>query len=181
MPQGRDPRFPPVGPLWGRQGWPFAPTGQTLPAPGAFLDTERARLIPSGGGGEVIPQGELPRVRSPGGGVPPIWVALAHQYARNIIQLVVSVPNGASTPAAVLESPTDYRNFLQMRNTSATANVFVAFGRFATQNDVLRLEPNVMVLYDMVVPQDDIYMLADDASATCTVEYSTIALPPMTY
>ena len=96
----------------------------------------------------------------------------AHRYAtlNGSINLAV-----ATTSALVLSSPTVRRNFLALRNTSATANVYVEFGNDATTNAVFKLTPGTMVLFDTVCPQDDVFAIADAVSASLSVTYSNLA------
>lgn len=66
------------------------------------------------------------------------------------------------TVAALLAvpSPSQLRSFLGLRNSGAT-NLFVAFGVQATVNSWLRLASNQMVLFDTVVPQDEVWVISD--------------------
>jgi hypothetical protein len=66
---------------------------------------------------------------------------------------------------------------LGFRNTSATSgeNIFIGFGRNATTNSWLRLTPGTIVLFDTVVPQDDLYVIAEAGSPTLSYIYSTFA------
>jgi len=95
-----------------------------------------------------------------------------HRYAR-LTESVATVGNAVS--AIVLPEPTTRRNFLSFRNNSAAANIYVAFGRDASLQSVFRLTPNQILLFDTVVPQDDMYALADAAAAQLVYSYSTIA------
>lgn len=76
--------------------------------------------------------------------------------------------------ALILTTPQGRRNMLAFRNTSATANVYIGFGSAASTNNVFRITPNGMMLFDTVVPQDDIYVIADAVSATLSFAYSNI-------
>jgi hypothetical protein len=94
-----------------------------------------------------------------------------HHYA-NIVTALCSPGNGVS--AKFLDAPTNKRNYLALRNNSATANIYIEFDRDASTHSVIRLTPNTMVLFDVVVPQNDIYAIADAASAELSYGYSTI-------
>ena len=78
----------------------------------------------------------------------------------------------------VLDAPASYRNMLMMRNSSAPggANIFIEFGTDATLGSVIRLAPNEIILFDAVVPQDDIYVIGD-AVGGLSVLVSVISLP----
>lgn len=122
-------------------------------------------LISSGGPGQLpttpgaVPETSIVHIRDP------------HHYA-SIISSFADVPNGSSIQ--VLQETVGRRNFLFFRNNSATANIYVEFKKDATTNSVLRLEPNTMILFDVVVPQDDVYAYADAASAILSFGYSSI-------
>lgn len=186
-----DPRFPPVVPIWDLD--PYAGS-QQLVAP---YGTQTARLdyVPSPGGGALdMPPGIGPDglpidgggLVPPGGGlVSPggmptggtvtgsVWTAEAHRYA-NLIELNFTV---TTTSQKFLDAPDTYRNLLAFRNTSATANIYIGWGRDASTASVFRLEPDIMILFDAVVPQNDIYVIGD-AAGSVSIAYSTIALPP---
>lgn len=70
-----------------------------------------------------------------------------------------------------LAEPAVRRNSLMLRNSGAT-NLFVAFGNNATTNSVLVLVANAMILFDTVVPQDDVYCISDAAGGQLTVAVS---------
>lgn len=86
----------------------------------------------------------------------------------------ISAPVGV-TSALVLIGPASLRNMLGFRNASAsaTAIVYVAFGGAATLNSWLYLAQNQMILFDAVVPQDDIYAISNEAGAKLTIVQST--------
>lgn len=89
--------------------------------------------------------------------------------------VVESSANVSTTQSAlILTTPQGRRNMLAFRNTSATANIYLGFGSAATTNNVFRITPNGMMLFDTVVPQDDIYVIADAVSATLSFAYSNI-------
>lgn len=96
-----------------------------------------------------------------------------HHYATVIEQLNVPIPTTAGG-ALILTEPDFYRNMLGFRNTSATANIYVSFGGAASANSILRIIPNTMILYDGVVPQNDIYAFADAAAGFLSFHYSNI-------
>lgn len=132
-------------------------------------------LIPWPMGPSAIPDTPLdPRPREPLPGSPggPVAVNDAHRYANLRGEVVVSVPTTAGG-SLVLVAPDVRRNMLFIRNSSATANLYIAFGLQASTNSILYLTPNQMVLFDTVVPQDDIWAIADAASAQITIAFST--------
>lgn len=109
-------------------------------------------------------------------GGPIFWVGMAHQYASMIN--IEAFPVGL-TSALILNEGSTYRNYLSMRNTNAVAIIYIAFGKDATTQSVYRLDPNVMIAWDAVVPQDDVSVLASLAASTVSLLYSTVDLPPI--
>jgi hypothetical protein len=170
----RDPRFPPVRPASDLVPWDGGPQRLTR-NPGA-PGTLRAPLGPSpvGGGfaGAMVP-GPGGFNGQPAPGQAPIWTAEAHRYAR-ITNALIGVD---TTSALVLTQPDTYRNFLAIRNPNAVAVLYISFGSAASTNSVFRIAPNIMLLFDSVVPQDDIYVLSDTAASQIAIAYSTVAIP----
>lgn len=96
-----------------------------------------------------------------------------HAYA-NPASLNLTPANGESS--LFLNRPPGLRNFLLMRNGSALggANLFIDFDREASLVSTLVLEPGQSVLFDIVVPQSDLYVFADAANATFSFSWSNI-------
>jgi len=79
-----------------------------------------------------------------------------------------------TTSVKFLDAPIGKRNMLAFRNASTGAqNIYVSFGAQATTSAWLKLVPGQLVLFDSVVPQDDLYTIADGAAATLVYAYST--------
>ena len=73
-----------------------------------------------------------------------------------------------------LDAPIGKRNMLAFRNASTgVQNLFIGFGAQASTLNWLKLVPGQLVLFDAVVPQDDLYVIADAAAATFVYAYST--------
>ncbi len=158
------PAMPHVLPLYDRDPWDAGP--QAL-----YPANSRARSGSSGPG-----PGFNGNVNSPLTFPAPIWGAEAHRYAY-CSNMVLPYTLNSST---VLLAPVTYRNFLMLRNLSTTQTVAIQFGSDASANSALQLPPSGFVLFDTVVPQDDLYVigLAGTGNIACVV--STIALPPST-
>lgn len=78
----------------------------------------------------------------------------------------------------ILDRPSNFRNLLHIRNSSTgTQIIFVEFGDNASSASTLRLDVNEQMLYDVVVPQDDIYVIASAAGGRVSLMVSTITLP----
>lgn len=95
----------------------------------------------------------------------------AHRYATINGSIVYTVTN--TTPLQVLAAPQNYRNFLAMRNTGLNA-VYVEFGRDASSQSTIYLVPNQIILFDAVVPQDDVSALATGGSTQLSISFSNI-------
>lgn len=80
----------------------------------------------------------------------------------NVAQLIISINN-------------TLRNFMMIRNSDAAAILFVSFGTPASAGSPLALTAGQIVLFDVVVPQDDVYVSSATAGATFSFSYSTIA------
>lgn len=95
-----------------------------------------------------------------------------HRYA-DVIETPWTV--GVSS-VRVLSQPTGLRNFLLLRNISTGAQViFISFGNNATLQSSLRLASNQTILFDTVVPQNEINAISDLASGALMVAYSQYA------
>lgn len=104
---------------------------------------------------------------------PAVEIIDPHRYGRLNGEQTIAVA-AASPGTQVLTEPDERRNMLMMRNASTTANIYVAFGNLATTQSIIVLAPGIMILFDTVVPQDDVYAIADAASAFLTVAQSVI-------
>jgi hypothetical protein len=79
-----------------------------------------------------------------------------------------------TTSVKFLDAPIGKRNMLAFRNASSGAqNLYISFGAQASTLNWLKLVPGQLVLFDAVVPQDDLYTIADGAAATLVYAYST--------
>lgn len=88
----------------------------------------------------------------------------------------VSVPvTQNTTQVPFLTAPSGKRNFLSLRNGAAAGNIFINFGQSADANSPIMVGPGVTILFDTVVPQDDLYAFASAAALTLSFGYSNIA------
>lgn len=76
----------------------------------------------------------------------------AHRYATLNGSTVYSI---TAQPQQVLAASQNYRNFLAMRNLG-TANILIEFGRDASLDSTVLLLPGQIIVFDTVVPQDDV-------------------------
>lgn len=150
-----DPRFPPVIPGPYLDPWPGG-VGPRLTRP-------RAESFPSQAGGGLL--------------VPPTSPQTFTQQA--IAQIGGTKVFPVTTASQkIVDAPSSYRNYLLIRNSSATdtAFVYVDFGADATLNSGVILAQNEIILFDAVVPQDDIYIIGNE-SGQVSVMWSVIQLP----
>ena len=153
-----DPRFPPIRRIpgltpWDGPGLANTPrTGQSFGAPPDNLSRP---------GGSVSASSSLE-------------IYELHRYAKlnGTLTFATSVAS-----ALVVAAPTTFRNMLLLRNTDATDTIYVNFGNDASLTSILALEPGIQILFDTVVPQDDIFAIASANTPVLAVAFSTIALP----
>lgn len=116
----------------------------------------------------------LPAMPTAGMGPAPdktLDVSEAHRYATSVeLPFDVGIVSGR-----FIDQPAGRRNFLSIRNTSTgTQALYVSFGKDASTRSIVKLVPGQMLIYDVVVPQDDVYAISDAAGCTMTLQYSTI-------
>ena len=94
----------------------------------------------------------------------------AHRYAQiNGSVVFQTIPESA----LILPAPQNFRNLLMLRNAGATA-ILIDFGRDATASSTIELQPNQIILFDTVVPQDDTYAISPGGISTLSVSFSNI-------
>ncbi|NBW68805.1 MAG: hypothetical protein EBR47_09025 [Betaproteobacteria bacterium] len=144
--------FPPVTYLNQREPWgvpqyiPPSPHNlPTRPEPGAAPNT--TQTVASGG---------------------TVDVREVYRYAS-----VVTVSINVSTASIkFLDAPIGKRNFLGFRNAGATT-LYIDFNAQATTGAWLAVASGVLVLFDTVVPQDDLYVISSAAGGILAYAYST--------
>lgn len=73
-----------------------------------------------------------------------------------------------------LDQPIGKRNFLSFRNASTGGQIiYIDFNSQANTNSWLALAAGTLILFDTVVPQDDLYAVASAAGAQLAYAYST--------
>ena len=98
-------------------------------------------------------------------------VTAPHWYG-SLIEAVQAV---GTTPLLILQLSADpvVRNFLAIRNSSATQNLYIGFGNAPSVNSWCRLAPNTIILFDTVVPQNDLWAVCDAAGGQVSWGYGT--------
>lgn len=88
--------------------------------------------------------------------------------------LVTAQLTVGTTSIKFLDQPIGKRNMLGFRNASTAAQVlYIEFNAQATTGTWLAIPAGTLILFDTVVPQDDLYVVADAAGATLAYAYST--------
>lgn len=100
-----------------------------------------------------------------------VAVSEPYRYA-SIVDLTVTATTASFK---FLDQPIGKRNLLGFRNTSATPGetIFIGFGRDANTLSFLSLVPGQIVLFDTVVPQDDLYVASATGTPVLAYIYST--------
>ena len=143
-------RFPPVRPLPGLTPWSAPQKLEAIP--------EIRRMAPAIASGAVVQAKDATPVRE------------AHRYAQINGSVVFNV---TAESQLTLASPQNFRNMLMLRNVSG-GSIYIDFGRDAATNAPLELVPGAIILFDTVVPQDDIYAIAPGGAAVLSVAFSNI-------
>jgi len=143
-------RFPRVQPMSTRVPWSAPGTIEAVP--------QSARAAAAIASGSVVQARDAAPVRE------------AHRYAQiNGSVVFQTIPESA----LILPAPQNFRNLLMLRNAGATA-ILIDFGRDATASSTIELQPNQIILFDTVVPQDDTYAISPGGISTLSVSFSNI-------
>lgn len=147
-------RMPPIDP------GPFLPIWPGRPMP--RLSRPQISVPPYPGGGGIAVPPSAPQVFSLQG-------VASFQGSKQFLI--------GTSSLKVLDAPATYRNMLIIRNISGVGvNAFIDFGSDATQGSAIILAPDELILFDSVVPQDDIYAIGSAAGAI-SILVSVISLP----
>jgi hypothetical protein len=143
-------RFPPVRRLPGLTPWSAPQTLEALP--------EVRRMAPAIASGAVVQARDAAPVRE------------AHRYALINGSVIFQT---ITESQIVLQAPQNFRNLLIMRNAGANL-VMVEFGRDASPQSTIELQPNQIILFDTVVPQDDVHAMSPGGLSSLSVSFSNI-------
>ena len=143
-------RFPPVRPLPTTVAWSAPQTVEAVPE----VRTMRAAIA----SGAVVQASQSAAVRE------------AHRYAQINGSVVFEVTMQSQL---ILAAPQNYRNMLILRN-SGVGTINIDFGRDADSNSCIELVPNAIIIFDTVVPQDDVFAITIGVSSTLSVGFSNL-------
>lgn len=158
-----DPRFPPA--RWQSPNEPWESPTLIPPSPHNLPLDSFGRGGRGGGGQSVGVQNTMP-----GGGAEVLSVRETYRYA-SIIDVNLTI---GTTSVKFLDAPIGKRNMLGFRNVSTGGQIlYVGFGGPASSISWLTMTAGVIVLFDTVVPQDDLYVISSAAGGSFSYMYST--------
>jgi hypothetical protein len=153
--------FPPVGWLNKREPWT---NPQYIPGYPHNLPAKADAGMPSGPGTPSPTTTNFPGYSS--------TVSITDPYRfSSLVDLSIIT---TTTSVKFLDQPIGKRNTLGFRNASASSQIiYIGFGGNATTNSWLQINPNSVVLFDTVVPQDDLYVISNVTGGVLAYVYST--------
>jgi hypothetical protein len=146
-------QFPPVEYLSNRQPWSvpgyIPPNPHNLPSRGESFGPNTA---------QTLGLDQTANIRE------------VYRYA-NVNSVSITVDNESFK---FLDAPIGRRNFLGFRNASAgTQILYIDFNSQATTSSWLALSAGTIILFDVSVPQDDLYVISSAAGGVLAYAYST--------
>jgi hypothetical protein len=88
--------------------------------------------------------------------------------------LVTASLTVGTTSVKFLDQPIGKRNLLSFRNASTTGQtLYIDFNSQATIGSWLALSAGTLILFDTVVPQDDLYVISSTSGGQLAYAYST--------
>jgi len=139
---------------------PWSAPGGFVARPRAGVAGENFRVMP--GLAQSLPEErQVPREDVGVNPATPVYTRSSHQYATTGGSSAVALTTASTL---VLDETPTRRNFLMMRNAGGNP-IVISFGIGTNIDTVLGvapsapiyLVPNQMILFDVVVPQDDVY------------------------
>ena len=142
--------FPPVRPLRTLRPWSAPQTIEAVP--------EVRTMRPAIASGAVVQASDSAPVRE------------AHRYAQINGSVVFAVTTASQL---VLAAPQNYRNMLILRNVAGNP-INLDFGRDADANAPIQLVAGGILVFDTVVPQDDVFAIGIGGTATLSMGFSNL-------
>ena len=142
--------FPRVRPLGARTPWSAPQTVEAVP--------EVRTIRPAIASGAIVQARPAAAVRE------------AHRYAQINGSVVFNITTASQM---ILPAPQNFRNMLILRNEAGNP-INIDFGRDADANAPVQLVAGGILLFDTVVPQDDIYAVGIGGTATLSVGFSNL-------
>ena len=142
--------FPRVRPLGARTPWSAPQTIEAVP--------EVRTIRPAIASGAIVQARPAAAVRE------------AHRYAQINGSVVFNITTQSQL---ILPTPQNFRNMLILRNVAGNP-INLDFGRDADANAPIQLVAGGILLFDTVVPQDDLYAVGIGGAATLSVGFSNL-------
>lgn len=142
--------FPRVRPLGARTPWSAPQTIEAVP--------EVRTIRPAIASGAIVQARPAAAVRE------------AHRYAQINGSVVFNITTASQL---ILPAPQNFRNMLILRNVAGNP-INLDFGRDADANAPVQLVAGGILLFDTVVPQDDLYAVGIGGTATLSVGFSNL-------
>lgn len=142
--------FPRVRPLGARTPWSAPQTIEAVP--------ETRTIRPAIASGAIVQARPAAAVRE------------AHRYAQINGS---SIFNLTQDSQLITPAPQNFRNLLMIRNIGAGV-INIEFGRDATPQATVQLQPNQIILFDTVVPQDDVYGICPGGLSAVSISFSNL-------
>lgn len=142
--------FPRVRPLGARTPWSAPQTIEAVP--------EVRTIRPAIASGAIVQARPAAAVRE------------AHRYAQINGSVVFNITTASQL---ILPAPQNFRNMLILRNVAGNP-INLDFGRDADANAPVQLVAGGILLFDTVVPQDDLYAIGIGGTATLSVGFSNL-------
>lgn len=143
-------RFPRVQPLPTMRPWSAPQTVEAVP--------EIRAMRPAIASGAVVQASQSTPTRE------------AHRYAQINGSVVFAITTASQL---VVAAPQNFRNMLIMRNVSGSP-ISIDFGRDADANAPIQLVAGSTLVFDTVVPQDDIFAVGIGGNAILSIGFSNL-------
>lgn len=100
-----------------------------------------------------------------------VYITEPHHFA-SVTEVAIVASN--TYYVKFLDAPISKRNLLMLRNGSTTTDlIYIGFNAVPSSFATLTLQPGQLVIFDTVVPQDDLYVVASAASVVFSYAWST--------
>lgn len=155
-------RGPPV--LWPGMREPWRGPNFTPPLPGRPVNPNNTNFDQSA---------TQPPI--PNDGVEAVREDFRFAHINNITLIAPFVTPAPNQPGSILflSQPNTKRNFLGLRNLMNAGILYIDFGQPASQNSLIAVQPGQLIIFDSVVPQDDLWASFDQVGGgTFTYGYS---------
>lgn len=99
-----------------------------------------------------------------------VFVTEPHRYA-SITEVAIYASN--TYYVKFLDAPVGKRNMLMFRNADLAGVCYIGFNAVPSNVSTFAVQPGQLIVLDTVVPQDDLYVIADIAQCVFCYAWST--------